>query len=803
MQKLLSVLFIFPMLFGELSFALCGTYYAWEAELACRDRGTDLALLREASLGLSVMHIGSDAGQRENAAVTFHPCLWQEGYYYLNIYYISGDGDRYFDLEVNGETQTVACSGNGGWESVACQRVRVPLRRGRNTLRFSCADWYAPNLDRITITKEPPEDLPPDPIQAPPDPLAISRDGITLTLDRANGVFSVEQDGRTLLRDAFCAMAASSVRRYAQEYDSHTADQAGDMVTFTHESGNLPAMTQTFRFAGDHLLISVTGAAATNWIAPIDSVSGENLPGGSRMLKAPFDNDDYAAFEPVGVNSTGESHELTALLDDEGGSAVVIGSVTHDTWKTGIAWRGQKNKVTRFCVYGGAADKLTRDTQPHGTVTGAAVTSPTIFLGAFSDWRAGLNAYGAANAAVAPPLPWDGGTPLGWNSWGVAQFNLDTGTAYAVSDYYQEQLRAAWQSGGEPVYINLDAGWDKALPSDGAIREFVASCAAKGQKVGLYYTPFACWSSAEKMKDSPYYDALLRDGEGNILPAWDGALAFDVTHPAIVEKIRRDIQRFLDTGVAYLKMDFLSHGAMEGAHSDPAVQTGLQAYNQAMARIADQVDGRMFLNLSIAPIFPHQYANGRRLACDTFYSIQHTRYMLNSLTFGFWESQIYACPDPDHIVVWGDKGQALEREGRARVTSGILAASFLAGDNFAAPAGNGDKARERFGLLQNPEIMALARDGRVFQPARLPEGSLCAAADVYVLRDGGTTYLAVFNFGLLPRNISLDLAALTEQTGPYALRELWTGEESRADGGFRANVPGCDARVYRVERAGS
>jgi len=32
----------------------------------------------------------------------------------------------------------------------------------------------------------------------------------------------------------------------------------------------------------------------------------------------------------------------------------------------------------------------------------------------------------------------------------------------------------------------------------------------------------------------------------------------------------------------------------------------------------------------------------RRMACDTFYSMQNTRYMLNSLTFGFWQREIYA-----------------------------------------------------------------------------------------------------------------------------------------------------------------
>ncbi len=46
--------------------------------------------------------------------------------------------------------------------------------------------------------------------------------------------------------------------------------------------------------------------------------------------------------------------------------------------------------------------------------------------------------------------------------------------------------------------------------------------------------------------------------------------------------------------------------------------------------------GRMFLSLSIAPLFPSGYGHARRLSCDTKGHIsgkdQSTEYMLNALT---------------------------------------------------------------------------------------------------------------------------------------------------------------------------
>ena len=781
-------------------------YFSWHAAMACRGGGAKLNRLQD-TLKFCVGDLGTDGGGRADGYVTFYPWLPAEGFYEVELQYVSGARDRYLEVSVNGDVTNVPCPGDD-WSALNSTRVLLPMNKGFNTMRFGNEAWFAAGLYKIRITGSEDTNLP-GTGEKERDMQQFTQGGTTLALDMANGTYDLTQDGRVLLKNAFAAVDYNGQRLYAQEYDAHAIADEDGRIAFAHTKAGLPDLVQRFNFRADGLLTSVAMESgediSTNWISPLCIDNAESLSGGTQFLQAPFDNDDYATFRRVSVNSVEESHEMTALLNPETGDAVVIGSVTHDLWKTGLEWRGVGGKVRRFCAYGGIADKHTRDTRPHGAVMGKSIESPTIFIGAFKDWQTGLDVYGKANADAAPPLPWNGGAILGWSSWGVVQDSLTREIAFAASDYYKEYF-AQWRDG--PLYINLDAWWNEALGREQpGLRAFVEHCEGNGQKAGVYHTPFACWEwqvDADGMitdtagNKHRADDILLHDGDGKLLPTWDHAYPFDVTHPAVIAWIERDIQTFIDAGFSYIKLDFMSHGAMEGVRYDKSVRTGIQAYNQAMARIQEQLktaDRDIFVNLSIAPIFPHQYAHGRRIACDTFYSIGNTKYMLNSLTFGFWQRRLYACPDPDHIVVWGKEGQAGLNEARARVTSGMVMNSFLAGDNFADVS---PEAQTRFDLLlKNPEIMALAGNGKTFAPAGLPPSG--DAANAYVLQDGGTTYVAVFNFEAQPLSLPLDLYALAGP-GPWRVRELWSGKDVPAAGEdvFTARVEGYDAAVYEI-----
>ena len=69
---------------------------------------------------------------------------------------------------------------------------------------------------------------------------------------------------------------------------------------------------------------------------------------------------------------------------------------------------------------------------------------------------------------------------------------------------------------------------------------------------------------------------------------------------------RATIRHLIDLGVDYIKIDFLSHGSVEGAHYRPEF-TGRMALNYAYSVLSEEIDraGReIFVSLSIAPLFP-------------------------------------------------------------------------------------------------------------------------------------------------------------------------------------------------------
>src|SRR5262249_47416540 len=147
-----------------------------------------------------------------------------------------------------------------------------------------------------------------------------------------------------------------------------------------------------------------------------------------RVLDVPFDNDEWVRFDSRALGNwdfTGTSYELTTVYEASSRRGLVVGSVTHDFWKTGLYYDATKGRLRRLNVFGGVptADKPTQvgatygkdgthDIAKHGAMSGKKISGPTAFVGWFADWRDGLEAYGAANAVVAPPRAWLGAPPF-------------------------------------------------------------------------------------------------------------------------------------------------------------------------------------------------------------------------------------------------------------------------------------------------------------------------------------------------------------------------------------------------------
>ena len=400
---------------------------------------------------------------------------------------------------------------------------------------------------------------------------------------------------------------------------------SGMQCVFEHrEPGGKPVLRQHIRLYENlpYVLVELEAVRDEEWetneLTPLASYLndgavfefGDGSKEEIRSLFIPYDNDKWVRFASHANPGSVRSCEATAVYRTESRRGFVIGSVTHDTWKTAIEVEGTfREAIGRLKVAAGAADLQTRDTVPHGSLRGKSIVSPVIFVGAYEDYRDGLEAYGNANAVIKPALPWSGGVPMGWNSWSAVMSKLDYDVYTHTSDFFAQELQnegfADWEGS---LYVNFDAFSDNLTGEQ--LRDAVARVKANGQKPGTYYTPFAFWGSDP---DTPvegtdgrvlYREILLKDAGGRPLPKLDGAFPIDPSHPEALARVMRKLDEIVAAGFDYLKMDFLAHGAMEGQHADPSICTGIQAYNLGMAAIADALDpmrlGRPFLiNLSI------------------------------------------------------------------------------------------------------------------------------------------------------------------------------------------------------------
>lgn len=487
-----------------------------------------------------------------------------------------------------------------------------------------------------------------------------------------------------------------------------------------------------------------------------------------RVLHVPFDNDMWFRYNSVPVadlkpGQTFTSDEVTAIYDNASRQALVLGSITHDTWKTAIEAHATDGHLTDLDIYGGISSPTgvrtdTHDTVPHGIVHGKHVRSPRIFIGSFSDWRDGLESYGVANAAIHAPLKWPAGAPMGWNSWAAYADKIDDQRYLGSAAFVRDKLVPLGFGNHKVVYLNLDAFWSKldAVQLSDAVATIKAMHSPDGTRFepGIYWTPFAYWSDdldayveGTNMKYR-YRDILLKAPEGSVLPKVDGGLAIDPSHPGAKARATYYLQQFQKLGFQYLKIDFLSHGALEGAHFDPAIQTGIQAYNLGMKQIVDETGNRMFLSLSIAPLFPSGYGHARRLSCDTKGHIsggdQSTEYMLNSLTYGWWTSKSLYITDPDHIVL-GDKADLGARsvtEGKSRLLSAVISGGMILDSSRLADDPQGRELAQA--VYNNRSWLAVAAEDKTFRPIEGDTGD--KATDVFVRPSAHGAYVAFFNY---------------------------------------------------------
>jgi alpha-galactosidase len=720
------------------------------------------------------------------------------GTYILTVYYASQDS-RSFHVSVNNGTGAeLACMPSGGWATLAAATIPVTLNSGNNTITLSNPGWYAPNADKLSLAAVP----------ATIKNIGFGTNG-RIEYNLASGKYNVYFNGTKVIADAY-ATAQSNATHSSPNYATRTYSSsaisdglgAGTKHVISLSGNGLIPMQQVFyvynsrNYFYTEISLNGTGANCYN-MAPLISnnvvlpVSGDN-----RVLNVPFDNDTFISYNAASLSSSVNttSSEVSAIYDNTSRNGLVLGSIEHSDWKTGVQMIGSGGgTLSQLTLYGGfTQESITRDKRGHGWVSVGATTckSPKMMVGFFNDWRDGMEEYGKSNRIAEPPyvFNWTDPTPFGWNSWGSIQSGLNLTNAKGVVDFFANNLQGF--RNGNMAYIDLDSYWDNL--NDTELKQFADYCKSKGLKPGIYWAPFVDWGKTSRTVEGSAYnytDIWLK--ENGAYHDLDGCRALDPTHPGTKQRIAYMIGRFKTAGFQMIKIDFLGHAAMEAdSYYDGNVHTGMRAYRQGMEYLTDQLAGQMLVYAAISPnMATARYAHMRRIACDAYSSISDSKYTLNSTNYGWWQTYMYNYIDADHEVL----STASLGTNHARVASGVITGTVITGDNYST---TGQWTGVAQTLFQNQEVLDIARNGVAFRPVEANTGT--ETSELFTRAIGSYLYLAVFNYGTSSKSYSVSYSRIGLPNGTYTMKELFTGTTSSINNSIGFTLGASDAAIYRI-----
>ncbi|MDA6070310.1 T9SS type A sorting domain-containing protein [Flavobacterium sp. AC] len=790
-EKLSFKIFLTTLL---LLFAIYGSAQTYEFENGVRTNSADIQNCDSCS-GKIVGNLGGTSSVSVNVNVT------AKGWHNLQLFYCTGDPRTIRLTAGSATTIAIPCEPSGGWSTAASKNISVYLNSGTTTLLWDNTSSWAPNLDKFVLTPMGSSNLKTVPFG----------NNNAIVYNFSNKTYNIKFNGSTVITNA--SAYAYSDQKYASgnfASATYTSESFTDNIgsgtkhIFTLNGNYTLGMQQIFyTYTNKNYLavqVVLTGNGANCYkMSPLTSyqVTPNFGSGDTRALFVPYDNDAWIRYNAFPLNSADfTASEVTNIYNNNNRKGLVIGSLEHTKWKTGVTVSGGGTSSAYVSVVAGWTKKdVTRDTRDHGWVNVGQTScpSPKVMINATQDWRTGFEEFAQANAAMQPKyiFDWTAPKPIGWNSWGAMQSNITLSKANAVVDFFHDDC-PAYKTEDNTLFIDLDSYWDNM--TDAQLAQFVTYAKSKGFKAGIYWAPFVDWGKYNRqVEGSSYnYDQCWTKVNGNPFEL-DGAYAMDPTSPGTKSRIKYFINRFKAAGFEMVKIDFLTHASIEAdGFANNQLHTGMEAYQEGMKFLIDEINGTMLVQAAISPnLATGPFVHVRRVACDAYSSISETDYTLNSTTYGWWQNQIYDYLDADHVVF----GNASIGENRARLLSSVVTGTITSGDDFSVEGAWKAKSQN---LLQNNDVMNVARADMHFIPADGNTGY--NAANIFSATHNNVTYVAVFNYSDNASTNTISLSRLGLGSGNYTVKELYSGTTSSTQGTLNVKLPKADAALYAISQ---
>jgi hypothetical protein len=524
-------------------------------------------------------------------------------------------------------------------------------------------------------------------------------------------------------------------------------------------------------------------------------------------------------------------------------SGVVVGSVTHDFWKTGIAYQAGAGlgELDSFSVFGGAATPDnpslpadyggrdgSHDHVPHGTMQAASVQSPVVYLSGSDDVRKAFVNYGQANVKLNGNLSWKGYAPFYWNSFGVEdvlgyrRVMMPPGLA-KISDFIHSLDNFSRYA--KPV-LSIDS-YDQSIYTTELLTSLGKYAEKQHQQMGFYFIPFSIWTWKNSLEQTQIPGTgyhlrvvVLRDNDNKPIQYKEGDWAcypIDPTHPATRLTIINQLQKAKAIHATFIKIDFLTGGALESStRYDPAVRTGMQAYNYGMKMLRQLIDSIMgpdiFITEAISPMFPSQYAHTRFVSTDVYSHLRDdqpgfpnwgsTESSLAAGSHLWWvQGTLWPYTNLDVSIMknFQKNPDLSEQEIKVRIYA-MMAMGSIFGDG--SDFRNKMAAERANKFLNNKYVCAFFSHPKAFTPLRFADGESFDQQISFYLK-GDTALLAMFNFsGQQEFTDTYSRKAVGLNNGKYLIKDFMTDEQlgtiEKGQDSFSITVPEKDAHLVRL-----
>jgi alpha-galactosidase len=449
--------------------------------------------------------------------------------------------------------------------------------------------------------------------------------------------------------------------------------------------------------------------------------------------------------------------------------------------------------------------------------SGDSLSSERLMIAVGTDYHAQLEQYGSAiktlhKARVTTP------TPIGWWSWTAYYFGLNQGAAITTADWLAQNLK---QSGYN--YYQIDEGYQYARGEyqTADAKLFPRGLAYVGDEVRRNGLTFGVWTAPFEVSDRAWVfqnhkDWLLHNAAGQLIHIGhvtdhnDPLYVLDTTNPGAQDYLRQTYTALYNSGVRFIKMDFMDDSAVEGSYYRPNT-TALEAQRIGLEIIRSTVgqdvvldkDGSVMLN-------PVGIVDAGRISQDTGHTFGSTKDAASGVAARYYMNRNFFVADPDAFTVstqtvddqsWhGGQHPLTFEEAKVSIALSAVSGGMLEiGDDLPTLGASPD----RLALVKNTDVVDMARLGHASIPADL---MTYAPSDgqpsVFLLKeDSRQSILTLFNWteGELKRDITLASLGL-KSSGKYQITEVFGAQNCCNNSSDSINLvqPAHSVRMFKL-----